>query len=70
MSEDELPADATETIAEATEADHGLIVAFVVCILLGLGVLGWHYHSSDKTAPISTGSKFSLEEKCPTPARS
>jgi len=52
MSEDELPADATETIAEASEVDGGLIIVFVVCILLGLGVLGWHYHSSDKTPPI------------------
>ena len=44
-------AEVAETVAPAdnSDADHWLIVAFVICVLLGLGVLGWHYHSSDKT---------------------
>ena len=52
MADDTSPPGPTETIAEASEADRAIIIAFVVCILLGLGVLGWHYHSSDKTTPI------------------
>ena len=41
----------TAVPADDGNADRWLIVAFVVCIPLGLGVLGWHYHSSDKTGP-------------------
>ena len=52
MAEDELPVDATEAIDDVGETDRRLIVAFVVATLLGLSVLGWYYHSSDKTAPI------------------
>ena len=47
-------AEATETDAPAdnSNADRWLIVAFVVCMLLGLGVLGWHYRTSDQAAPL------------------
>jgi hypothetical protein len=34
-----------------------LIVVFVVCILLGLGVLGWHYHGTDSTAPMCASAE-------------
>ena len=58
-------AEAAETVvpADDTNADRWLIVAFVVCILLGLGVLGWHYHSSDKTAPLCASPDARCGEK-------
>ena len=52
MDDDALPPGTTEPIADVGEADRRLIVAFVVCMLLGLAILGWHYHSSDTTTPI------------------
>jgi hypothetical protein len=53
VSEDTPPPGTTEPIADAGETDRRLIIAFVVCILLGLAALGWHYHSSDKTPPFA-----------------
>jgi hypothetical protein len=52
VSENTPPPGTTEPIADAGETDRRLIIAFVVCMLLGLAVLGWHYHSSDKTTPM------------------
>ena len=34
-----------------------LIVGFVVCLFLGLGVLGWHYRPTDNTAPICANAE-------------
>jgi hypothetical protein len=34
-----------------------LIIAFVVCMVLGLGVLGWFYRSPDNTAPICANAE-------------
>ena len=34
---------------EPTDADRRLIIGFVVCIVLGLGVLGWHYETQNTT---------------------
>jgi len=52
MAEDTPPPETTEPIPDVGETDRALIIAFVVCILLGLGVLGWHYRSSDTAAPL------------------
>ena len=28
-----------------------LIIGFVACLFLGLGVMGWYYHPTDKSTP-------------------
>ena len=52
MAEEAPPPVTTESIDDVGETDRRLLVAFVVGMLLGLGALGWYYHSPDKTAPI------------------
>lgn len=44
-------------IEDVGDADRWLIVGFIVCLLFGLGVLGWHYRQSDKSAPICASSE-------------
>ena len=61
MSED--PANTTENIADVSGADRGLIVAFVVCVLLGLAALGWHYRSSEKPVPICANAEARCGDK-------
>ena len=52
MSEETSSPGSKESDADAGATERRLIVAFVVCMLLGLGLLGWHYHAPDKTAPM------------------
>ena len=40
-----------------------LIVGFVVCLFLGLGVLGWLYRSTDKTPPICSSAEARCGDK-------
>jgi len=40
-----------------------LIVGFVVCLFLGLGVLGWHYRSTDNTIPICAHAEARCGDK-------
>jgi hypothetical protein len=40
-----------------------LIVGFVVCLFLGLGVLGWHYRSTDSTAPMCASAEAPCGDK-------
>ncbi len=45
-------AETTETdtpTADESNADRWLILVFVVCILLGLALSGWHYQASGTT---------------------
>ena len=40
-----------------------LIVGFVVCLFLGLGVLGWQYRSAEKPGPICSNAEAHCGEK-------
>jgi hypothetical protein len=53
----------TDAPADDSNADRWLIVAFVVCILLGLGVLGWHYRTSDQAAPLCSNADARCGDK-------
>ena len=56
----------TETSrSDTTDADRWLVVGFVVSIVVGLGVLGWHYHSSDQTAPMCSNADARCGENLP-----
>ncbi len=63
MAEEPSPPGRTEPVDDVDETDRRLIIAFVVCILLGLGMLGWHYHSSDKTAPMCANAEAHCGDK-------
>jgi hypothetical protein len=39
-----------------------LIIGFVVCMVLGLGVLGWFYRPTDKTPPICANAEARCDE--------
>jgi hypothetical protein len=41
----------------ASDADRWLIVGFIVCLLLGLGILGAHCRPSTSPAPICADSE-------------
>ena len=40
-----------------------LIVGFIVCLFLGLGVLGWHYRSTDNNTPICANAEARCGDK-------
>ena len=40
-----------------------LIVGFVACLFLGLGVLGWQFRSTDKPAPICSNPEAHCGDK-------
>lgn len=55
---------ATETSrADTTDADRWLIVGFVVSIVVGLGALGWLYHSTDQAAPLCSNADAGCRDK-------